>query len=82
LPENVKCYTLAATIAGKPTRLGDDVIGDGLVPLYSALGNHEHRKYTLQFSADQKWIGRNMKHLDLLNHPDVYFTINKWLKSS
>lgn len=81
LPEGVQCYTIAATIAGKPSRFGDDIIGDGLVPLYSALGRHVNAKFTLQFPSDHQWIGRNLKHLDLLNHSDVYLRIEEWLKS-
>lgn len=79
LPIGVQCFTIAATIAGTPSRVGDDIIGDGLVPLYSALGKHEHPKFTLQFADDRQWIGRNLKHLDLLNHPDVYRKIKHWL---
>jgi pimeloyl-ACP methyl ester carboxylesterase len=80
LPEGVDCYTIAATIAGKPSRVGDDLIGDGLVPLYSALGRHANAKFALQFPSDHQWIGRNLKHLDLLNHPDVYLRIKEWLR--
>lgn len=82
LPEGVACFTIAATIADKPSRLGDDIIGDGLVPLYSALGRHENSKFSLKFPAGHQWIGRNLKHLDLLNHPDVYNRIKEWLKTN
>jgi hypothetical protein len=42
-------------------RVGDDLIGDGLVPLYSALGRHANAKFALQFPSDHQWIGRNLK---------------------
>jgi hypothetical protein len=64
----------------EPGRLGDELIGDGLVTLSSALGRHENKELALQFPTNHQWIGRGMNHLDLLNHPKVYATIEKWLK--
>ncbi len=80
LPEGVQCYTIAATIGNKSSKLGDGLIGDGLVPLNSALGRHKNPDLNLLFPETHQWIGRNMKHLDLLNHPDVYKAIKKWMK--
>ena len=80
LPSEVRCYTIAATIGSASTKLGDDLIGDGLVPLYSALGHHENPAYTLSFLKEHQRIFRKMKHLDLLDHPDVYAIIQEWLQ--
>ena len=80
LPEGVKCYTAAATLAREPSRLGDHLIGDGLVPLYSALGRHKNADLNLEFPETRRWVGRDMGHLNLLNHPDVYETVKNWLK--
>lgn len=81
LPAGVLCYTIAATIGKESSKLGDGLIGDGLVPLNSALGCHKNPDLTLLFPETHQWIARNMKHLDLLNHPDIYKTIKKWLKT-
>ena len=41
LPEGVACYAVAATTASSVGGLKDRLIGDGLVPVASALGRHE-----------------------------------------
>ena len=79
LPSNVQCYAMAATTGKEPSKLGDDIVGDGLVTLDSALGRHKNPNFNLLFPEAHQWIGRNMNHLDLLNHPDVYETIKNWL---
>lgn len=81
LPKNVLCYAMAATINKEPGELGDNIFGDGLVPLNSALGRHKNSDMNLLFPETHQWIGRDMKHLDLLNHPDVYERIKKWVKT-
>ena len=43
LPAGVATYLLAATTADKPGPLHHALIGDGLVPLASALGEHRDR---------------------------------------
>jgi len=80
LPKNVRCYTIAATISKEPNKLSDDLVGDGLVPLKSALGQHNNPSMNLSFPETHQWIGRNIKHLDLLNHPDVYERIKRWVE--
>ncbi|MEN8122623.1 MAG: hypothetical protein ABFS35_19940 [Bacteroidota bacterium] len=79
LPESVQCYTIAAIIGEEPGILINNVVGDGLVPLNSALGHHKNPEIHLLFPETHQWIGRNMKHLDLLNNPDVYEKIKKWI---
>jgi hypothetical protein len=79
LPEGVHCYSIAATTGKESNKLGDDFIGDGLVTLSSALGRHKNAELDLLFPETHQWVGRNMSHMDLLNHPEVYKTIKKWL---
>lgn len=79
LPGDVLCYAIAATMGKEPNTLGDGLVGDGLVPLNSALGRHENPALNLAFPEDNQWIGRNMGHLDLLNHPEVFSLISKWV---
>jgi pimeloyl-ACP methyl ester carboxylesterase len=80
LPDGVQCYSIAACTGEEPGRLGNGLIGDGLVTLSSALGRHKNKELDLPFPANHQWIGREMNHMDLLNHPEVYATIGKWLK--
>jgi len=79
LPENVACYTIAASIArktGEPTKA---LLGDGLVPLASALGQHKDARRRLAFPKSQQWIGYGMNHMDLLDRKDVYAHLQRWL---
>ncbi len=81
LPEGVQCYAIAASVGMESDKLSDDLIGDGLVTLDSALGRHKNAELNLLFPKTHQWIGRNMNHMDLLNHPEVYATVKKWLKA-
>ena len=76
LPEGVACYTVAASRSALANRL----IGDGLVPLNSALGHHEDAQRKLHFSETSQWIAYRMNHLELLSSPDVSRQIVQWLK--
>ncbi len=81
LPDGLKCYTIAATTSEKSSILGDKLVGDGLVTLNSALGRHKKADLNLLFPETHQWIARDMNHLDLLNHLEVYETIKHWLES-
>ena len=56
------------------------LVGDGLVPLDSALGRHGKAPHTLHFPKDRQWIGYGMGHLELLNRPEVYSQLNTWMQ--
>jgi len=71
LPERVRCYAMAAT--------REDLHGDGLVPLDSALGRHDDPKLALSFAKSRQWVGRGISHWDLLSHPTVYSHLRDWL---
>ncbi len=79
LPEGVLCYSIAGTTAEVASKLGDGLIGDGLVTVNSALGRHQNPKLQLLFPESHQWIGREMNHFDLLNHLEVYETLKRWL---
>ena len=81
LPDNLQCYTIAATTGKESTGLGDNLVGDGLVPLNSALGRHKNPDFNLLFPETHQWIARDMNHMDVLNHPQVYKTIKQWLEN-
>ena len=81
LPEGVACYAIAATIGKRVGDFPDRVIGDGIVPLESALGRHAKSELSLPIPASREWIGYGINHLDLLNHPEVYAQIRGWLSA-
>ena len=80
LPAAVQCYTAAAVRAAKRSLLSDRLIGDGLVPLDSALGRHRDTKRMLAIPENRQWIGYRMGHRELLKRPDVYKQISNWLQ--
>lgn len=81
LPAGVACYAIAASTSKDPTLIKDELLGDGLVPLSSALGRHEQAEMDLAIPEERQWIGRDMNHLDLLHHPQVFAAIKKHLLS-
>lgn len=78
LPEGVECYVMAAA-AKKAGSLKSRLIGDGLVPVNSALGIHEEAERTLPIPESRQWIAPGMKHFDLLSRPEAYEKIRDWL---
>ncbi len=79
LPANVKCFAIAGTTGKQAGDLKDRLIGDGLVPLASALGCHAEEDRNLMFPPDRQWIAHATGHLDLLCRMEVYERIKGWL---
>jgi hypothetical protein len=82
LPEDVKSYAIAATTCKESSKLGDQLVGDSLVTLNSALGYHKNEELTLLFPKTHQKIVRNINHLDLLDQLEVYETIKHWLTNN
>lgn len=81
LPAGVDCYAIAATTGDAPGDAKDRILGDGLVPLASALGRHVNPDKTLPIPEANQWIGYGMSHLDLLGKFEVYAQIKQWLEA-
>jgi hypothetical protein len=79
LPDGVQCYAAGAAIAKTPGALEEPLLGDGFVPLSSALGQHADPDRILPFADSQQWIGYGMNHFDLLESREVYERICEWL---
>ena len=79
LPDGVVCYAIAATAAASPGDLKDRLLGDGLVPVTSALGRHTEPARDLNFAPDRQWVACETGHLDLLSRRDVYERMAGWL---
>jgi pimeloyl-ACP methyl ester carboxylesterase len=79
LPDGVQCFAIAASIGSEAGDLRGQLLGDGLVPLRSALGQHEELHRALPIPERQRWIGRAMNHFDLLSRRDVYEQMRLWL---
>jgi pimeloyl-ACP methyl ester carboxylesterase len=79
LPEGVHCYAAAATLAARRSVVAERLLGDGLVPLDSALGRHADPARTLRLPKQRQWVGFGIGHLELLSRTDVYAQLRKWL---
>ena len=79
LPEGVCCFTVAATTAAQRSVVADRLLGDGLVPLRSALGQHDDPRRTLVFAKTAQLIAYRTNHLALLSSPAVTRQLLLWL---
>ena len=79
LPDGTLCYAVGGSIAKRASALGEQLLGDGLVPLRSALGQHADPSRNLSFLESQQWIGYGMNHMDLLDRKEIYEQILQWL---
>ncbi|HET6764521.1 MAG TPA: alpha/beta hydrolase, partial [Longimicrobiaceae bacterium] len=80
LPAGVECYAAAATTGKRRGDLRDRLLGDGLVPVHSALGPLPGSPArSVDIPPENQWIGYGMGHLDLLSRPEVYAQIRTWL---
>ena len=83
LPKSVRCYAIAATIATndepKKRITSAKLIGDGLVPVASALGQHTDRKRALHFAANRQSVLQGINHMDLLKAKWVYPVVREFV---
>jgi len=79
LPGDVACHAVAATLAAAPGSLKGRLLGDGLVPVASALGSCRDARRRLNFPPERQWIATGAGHMDLLSRSDVYAQMAKWL---
>jgi hypothetical protein len=79
LPEGVHSCVVAATTAKTATGLRSSVVGDGLVPLASALGEHRKPALALHVPPDRRLVVTQANHWDLLSRADVADQLKQWL---
>ena len=82
LPEGAQCFVIAATSQRPSGHPGWHLPGDGLVPVQSALGQHENAALTLPIPASHQEICHGLNHFDLLSSREVYDRIHRWLVES
>jgi pimeloyl-ACP methyl ester carboxylesterase len=79
LPEGVACFAIAASTGKSAGALPELLVGDGIVPLASALGHHDDPRLAIVFEPSRQWVAYGTHHLDLLNRPEVNAYIRRWL---
>ncbi len=79
LPAGVRGHAIAGRLgeAGGPP--GRHVLGDGLVPVASALGQHADPARALHFEAGHAAVADGVGHLALLTDPRVRERLRAWL---
>ena len=60
--------------------LRNKMLGDGLVPVESALGLHDDTRHALCFPAENRIIAHAANHMQLLSDEAVYAALEKILK--
>ena len=79
LPAGVNCYAVAATKSSAANPVKDALIGDGLVPLRSAFGQHDEARHCLNFPIENQWTAYATHHMDLLKRTEVTARVAGWL---
>ena len=79
LPAQLRCYALAASLGDEPGSIRGRVLGDGLVPVASALGRHTQPDRTLVFDDERQRVLGGINHMELLSRPVVAEQLLRWL---
>ncbi len=80
LPVQRRCYAIAGTTGAHTHTLKNRLLGDGLVPVASALGRHADVQRHLPFAAERQATLPHTGHLALLSSPQVAALLLRWLK--
>ena len=81
LPDGVSCFAVAGALAGR-SKLAERLVGDGLVPVDSALGRSADPARALGLPEARCFVAPGCGHLDLLASREVYQRIRGWLEVS
>ncbi len=79
LPKNIKCFSIAAVNGKKNDFVKNKILGDTLVSVKSALGQHKNPDKVLKFKKENMFIAYENNHLDLLNNLKILDKLNAWL---
>jgi pimeloyl-ACP methyl ester carboxylesterase len=79
LPTGVNTYLAAATTADAPRGLRHALIGDGLVSVASAWGEHRDQRLALAVPDSNKLLVTRSNHWDLLHRDEVSQALQRWL---
>lgn len=79
LPAGVRCHAVAGLLGEAGVRPGRHALGDGLVPLASALGRHADPARALPFDPACTHVAEGVGHLALLTDAGVRERLRGWL---
>jgi pimeloyl-ACP methyl ester carboxylesterase len=81
-PGGVTPYLVAACLCERADTRRARLLGDGLVPLASALGEHRDPRLDVSVPASQRLVVAGTNHFDLLDSPTVAAQLRRWLAPS
>jgi PGAP1-like protein len=81
LPEGVACFAVAGTTSKtfKTPPAHGGLMGDGLVPVASALGTHASAALSLAFPPENQYVAYGVNHLALLKSEAIAAQLVRWL---
>ncbi len=82
LPAKVQCFAIAATKRAKSAGPSRRLPGDGLVPVKSALGQHENPALALPIPKSRQFTAYGLNHFDLRTSREVHDRIRLWLSET
>lgn len=77
LPPGLAAFAVAATLGAQVGSVKDRLLGDGLVPVPSALGEHPSRD--LGIPPSRRWVAASTGHLQLLEDRATFEQLLRWL---
>jgi pimeloyl-ACP methyl ester carboxylesterase len=80
LPAATRCFAVAASLGPATGSLKEKLLGDGLVPVTSALGQHAKPDRRLPFATDRQAVVYETSHLGLLASAEVSGLLRQWLR--
>lgn len=82
LPDGIRCYAIAGLLGAQDAKLHAEFLGDGLVPLDSALGRHHDASRHLDFPEDRQAVLALTDHMQLLSDAGAYQAIKRFSTES
>jgi pimeloyl-ACP methyl ester carboxylesterase len=79
LPARVQCFAVAASRRAKAAGHDTRPAGDGLVPVESALGQHEDPSLDLSIPEHRQFTVHGLNHFELRTSREVYERLHMWL---
>lgn len=80
LPSRIKTFLIAGTLERESSHSRTlEAIGDYLVSVKSALGEHPHPQFRLKVPESRKAVFYGLNHLEIQSHPKVREQIITWL---
>jgi pimeloyl-ACP methyl ester carboxylesterase len=79
LPDTARCFAIAGCLGPPGRSLKGPLLGDGLVPVASALGQHRDPALRLAFHNERQAVVHETGHLELLSSTKVTAILTRWL---